>query len=66
MGQILTALFSVLRWVKHVILGNRRQSQMAINQYFDVQKENLRRSLNWEPFAAIFPLVDKLYVDAIG
>lgn len=39
---------------------------MAINQYFDGQKENLRRSLNWEPFAAIFPLVDKLYVDAIG
>jgi hypothetical protein len=36
---------------------------MAINQYFDGQKKNLRRSLNWEPFAEIFPLVDKLYVD---
>ena len=39
---------------------------MAINEYFDGQKENLRRSLNWRPFAEVFPLVDKLYVDAIG
>lgn len=39
---------------------------MAINQYLDRQKENLRSSLNWKPFAEIFPLVDKLYVDALG
>jgi hypothetical protein len=39
---------------------------MAMKQYFGGQKENLRRSLNWEPFAEIFPLVDKLYVDAMG
>ena len=39
---------------------------MAISKYFDAQKENLRRALKWEPFATIFPVVDKLYVDAIG
>lgn len=38
---------------------------MAIEEYFDAQKENLRRALNWQPFAEIFPLVDKLYTDAI-
>ena len=38
---------------------------MAIEEYFDAQKENLRRALNWRPFAEIFPLVDKLYNDAI-
>jgi hypothetical protein len=39
---------------------------MSINDYFDAQRANLSISLGWEPFAAIFPLVDKLYVDAIG
>ena len=39
---------------------------MAIRKYFDAQKENLRRARKWEPFATIFPVVDKLYVDAIG
>jgi len=39
---------------------------MAIDKYFEAQKENLRRALRWEPFAEIFPLVDRLYVDAVG
>lgn len=39
--------------------------QMSISEYFDAQKENLRSSSLWEPFVTIFPLVDKLYVDAI-
>lgn len=36
-----------------------------MKEYFGAQKENLQRALSWEPFAEIFPLVDKLYVDAL-
>ena len=38
---------------------------MVIEEYFNAQKENLRRVLYWQPFTEIFSLVDKLYNDAI-
>jgi len=34
---------------------------MGIVDYFNHQKENLRRAIRFEPFAVLFPIVDDLY-----
>lgn len=39
---------------------------MSIEQYFAAQQRNLANALRWGPFAALFPLVDDLYVRAIA
>ncbi|MFQ5881777.1 MAG: hypothetical protein ACE5I9_04810 [Candidatus Methylomirabilales bacterium] len=38
---------------------------MGIEDYFNAQIENLRRSLRFEPFAVLFPIVEELYTTSV-